>query len=76
MTTDPDRAILLQIAAQARRLSAALENGQGAQDWASEKARLDALLASVPRTVSVAADAAAELHGHPPCAIPADPSGP
>lgn len=75
MNAGPERDLLLQIAAQARRLSAALENGRGAQDWTGEKARLDALLASVSRDLSVAAEAAADLHPHPPGTIPKDPSG-
>lgn len=69
---DPDREILLQIAAQARKLSSALEGGQASEEWAREKARLDALLASAPHSLLVAADVAADVHAQPEEFIPAD----
>jgi hypothetical protein len=68
---DPDREILLQIAAQARKLSSALESGGASQDWAQAKARLDALLASAPHSLLAAADIAADVHSPPEEFMPA-----
>jgi hypothetical protein len=69
---DPDREVLLQIAAQARKLSAALEGGESSLEWAKEKARLDALLARAPHSLAVAAETAAALHAEPEGLVPSD----
>ena len=66
---ESDRELLLRITAQARKLSGALESAC-AQDWADEKARLDALLSCAPHSLIVAADIAADLHAQPTPTLP------